>query len=122
MKHVLVIDDDDSLRALIQEFLEDAGYGVTVMGDGASGLREIAEHRPDVVLLDLTLPDMSGLQLLDRLEQHPAPPPVIAASGSGPEPAGLRSHACVRAYLSKPFRAGELTDAIALLRSAEGGG
>jgi CheY-like chemotaxis protein len=59
---VLVIDDDEAQRHVLSRMLRHEGYAVLAVTDGESGLRTIAEHRPDLVLLDLSLPRMDGYE------------------------------------------------------------
>ena len=80
---VLVVDDDATVRTLIAELLDEAGYAVLEADCGRQALRLADEHLPTVVLLDHRLPDMSGLDLLERLRSRPASRyiPVIVVSG-----------------------------------------
>src|SRR5215204_1632820 len=68
---VLVIDDDVHLRSTIVELLRDEGHSVAQASNGYTGLRMVAEVRPHVVLLDLALPEMSGLEVLSELRKDP---------------------------------------------------
>jgi two-component system response regulator HydG len=70
--NVLVIDDDDTLRSLLGAELRRFGHAVALAATGEGGVRQVEEADPDVVLLDLSLPDQSGLDVLKRLrEEHP---------------------------------------------------
>ena len=76
---VLVIDDDRSIRRSLEKFLGDLGYAVTTAADGQEGLDALDSVNPDVVLLDLGLPGIDGLEFLERvrgrelrLGDHPA--------------------------------------------------
>jgi DNA-binding NtrC family response regulator len=81
---ILTIEDDDFLRANITAYLEDVGFRVLEAGDGATGLSVCRGQRPDLVLLDLRLPEMDGLQFLEAVRQGPeAQIPVIVVSGMG---------------------------------------
>ena len=64
---VAVIEDDAAVRRVLSRILEDAGYGVIAMPDGETGLRAVTEHQPDMLILDLTLPRMDGLEVCRRL-------------------------------------------------------
>jgi CheY-like chemotaxis protein len=79
---VLVVDADRWTRAATAELLRFAGYRTLEAGDGRSGLRLAREHRPEVVLLELVLPKLSGLEVLARLRAAPARAriPVIVVS------------------------------------------
>jgi DNA-binding NarL/FixJ family response regulator len=78
---VLIVDDHASFRRLAARLLTEAGFAIVgEAADGASALRETARLRPDVVLLDLVLPDGSGLQLASDLVRTAAPPRVVLTS------------------------------------------
>ena len=63
---ILVVDDDDNLRWVVQTQLEDAGYEAATAADGRAALAAIQESRPALVLTDLKMPGMSGLELLKK--------------------------------------------------------
>ncbi len=109
-KRILVIDDEPAIRGLVQMMLETEGYAVTVAENGEQGLEQISETPPDLVLLDLMMPVLSGWDVIERLKEHPAPPPVIAISGQGgQEPPEFRAvRRFVYGYLPKPFGAEQL--------------
>jgi CheY-like chemotaxis protein len=65
---VLVVDDDDAIREVIAEVLRDEGYKVSSAGNGEQALDELRKGRPDLVLLDLMMPVMSGWELLELLQ------------------------------------------------------
>jgi two-component system response regulator (stage 0 sporulation protein F) len=75
MARVLVVDDDDSIRFLLKEELLSDGHDVRTAADGISALRAVEERQPDVVVLDIKMPGMSGLEVLERLKRdHPRLP------------------------------------------------
>jgi DNA-binding response OmpR family regulator len=100
---VLVVDDDASIRTLISELLDDAGYAVLEAGSGGQALRLAHDHTPSVVLVDHRLPDMSGLDLLERLRTRPSSRyiPVMLVSGLAHQLVG-RDHGADH-VLAKPF-------------------
>ncbi len=67
-KAVLVVEDDPWIRSLMADLLAGEGYHVIQAADGASGLAEAAQHDPDVILLDLAMPQKSGLDVLHELK------------------------------------------------------
>jgi two-component system, OmpR family, phosphate regulon response regulator PhoB len=69
--HILVVDDDEGMRALLRIMLARAGYEVTLAIDGLDALRKIAERRPDVVLSDVMMPNLDGFGLLERVRANP---------------------------------------------------
>jgi DNA-binding response OmpR family regulator len=114
---ILVIEDDAEIRALLRTLLERAGMQVVEAPDGEIGLRTFFETRPELVLLDLSLPRMDGFETLDRIRQLSDVPVLVltARSSEGDKVLGLRSGA--DDYLTKPFGRQELVArAEALLR------
>lgn len=116
-RQILVVDDDERVRTLLTWQLEAEGFAVRCAADGSEALRSITGHRPDLVVLDLTLPDVAGLDVLRRVRageetKAPAPTvplPVIVLSGRSGETeriVGLDLGA--DDYLVKPFSPGEL--------------
>jgi two-component system phosphate regulon response regulator PhoB len=71
MARVLIIEDETDLRELLQYNLKAAGYEVMVANDGQTGLQLAREHQPDLVLLDIMLPDTTGLDVCRLLKSHP---------------------------------------------------
>jgi CheY-like chemotaxis protein len=69
--HVLVVEDDTALSDLLQRSLAKEGWQVTVASDGRSALAQVDKHIPDIILLDLLLPEMDGFQFLATLRQNP---------------------------------------------------
>ncbi len=106
---VLVIDDDSTVAGVVAAYLERAGLAVDVVGDGLAGITVAEGNRPDVVLLDLMLPGLDGLEVLRRLRLvHPGLP-VIMLTARGEEPdrvLGLQIGA--DDYVTKPFSPREL--------------
>ena len=83
MLKILVVDDNVHLQIAFKKVLTSSGYGVEVAGDGEEGLRLARTTRPDVILLDMMLPKLSGLEVLLTLKKDRATEriPVIALSG-----------------------------------------
>jgi CheY-like chemotaxis protein len=102
MHHILVVDDDKEIRAVIAEVLADEGFGVVTVGNGTEALERIAENWPVLVLLDLQMPVMTGWEVLTHLRDAGVAVPVVFMS------AGYRAKAeaeCEGAegYIAKPF-------------------
>ena len=70
MKNVLVVDDDEKICWAFEQFLESEGYSPSIANSAEEGLRRIAADKPDVVLLDVNLPGMSGLEALEEIKAH----------------------------------------------------
>lgn len=81
MKHILVIDDDASILSLFGRFLESAGYSVALAPDGRTGLRLLKPQKPDLIITDIMMPEMDGLELLMKIKKQHPEIPVIAISG-----------------------------------------
>ena len=97
MPRVLVIDDDEMVLALVQRILSVEGFEALTTADGPQGLKIFKERRPDVVLLDLALPGMNGLEVLRKIRQIDEKAKVIVVTGSGSDESAevaLRYGAC----------------------------
>jgi len=113
-KRVLVIDDDLPLRGMLAAALRQHGFQVLLAGDGAEGQRALNIHHPDVVLLDLAMPDVNGWDFLQRLQEtgHLGRIPIIVVSAHlRVEPQAVLQMG-VSAILPKPFNLPELIDLI----------
>jgi len=121
--HILVIEDEPDLRAGLQHNLELEGYKVDVAADGREGLRKAKDGKAALILLDLMLPGMSGLDVLRQLRDLGRETPVIIVSAKGQDRDkvhGLELGA--DDYLTKPFGLSELTARIrAVLRRTQVG-
>lgn len=117
---ILVIDDEVQIRRLLRLTLESAGYGVREAENGSLGLHEAAVRRPDAMILDLSLPDLPGLEVLRRLREW-SRLPVLILSVRGSEADKIAAlDAGADDYLTKPFGGGELLARIrVLLRRAQ---
>jgi CheY-like chemotaxis protein len=70
-KQVLLVEDDAWIRTFLRDVLFDEGYGVLEAADGRTGLRLVAKHSPDLVLLDLAMPEFTGVEVLRNLRRSP---------------------------------------------------
>ncbi|HTA29084.1 MAG TPA: response regulator, partial [Candidatus Cybelea sp.] len=82
---VLIIDDEIQIRRLLRVSLEGNGYRVIEAASGQEGLVEAAQRRPDIVVLDLGLPDMDGLTVLQRLREWSEAPVLVLSVREGEE-------------------------------------
>ncbi len=84
---VLVIDDSDDSRVLLTQIIQDSGCRVYAAGSGEGGVSAALDHRPDLIVLDLLMPEMDGLETLQRIRAHPsiAQTPVIVVSAVAAE-------------------------------------
>ena len=107
-RRILIIEDDPDIRVLLRDLLEDVGYDVRDARDGHAGLRELNAAQPDIVLLDVTMPDLDGWQTLDRIRDL-SEVPVLMLTAHAHElekVRGLKSGA--DDYVVKPFGNQEL--------------
>ncbi len=81
--YILVVDDEPDIRQLVKEILEDEGYRVATAEDGGSARKALRERRPDLMLLDIWMPDIDGISLLKEWNETELPCPVIIMSGHG---------------------------------------
>lgn len=112
---VLVVDDDPVIQKLLQVNFEMEGYSVITAGDGEEGLRRAQSERPDIVLLDIMMPKMNGLEVAAALkaDDETAGIPVILLSAkaqSSDVQAGMEAGA--DDYITKPFDPLELLDRV----------
>jgi signal transduction histidine kinase/CheY-like chemotaxis protein len=100
---VLTIDDEEAFRYIIRQLLNDPGHAVLEASTGADGLAAAHHHPPDVILLDLRLDDMSGFDVLERLQQDPvaAGVPVVIVTSQRVTDDDQRRLAAAQAVLSK---------------------
>ena len=105
---VLVVEDDASVRQLVNLILENNGYAVRDAPDGESGLALASKDPPDLVILDLKLPQLSGIEVCTALRKW-FRGPILVLSGNGEESTIVRALDCgADDYIVKPFRAAEL--------------
>jgi CheY-like chemotaxis protein len=100
---VLIVDDDQTLRDMLRDLLEDAGYRTATASDGAAGLDALCRAAPDLVLLDVAMPIMDGLAFLRRRSEKACREavPVVVMSAQQRESEALKLGA--RQFVSKPF-------------------
>lgn len=84
MNRILVVDDNRDMRESLKELLELSGYQVSLAEDGKKGLRRYQEEKPDLVVLDILMPDMDGLETIGAIQQEQPDAKIIAMSGGMP--------------------------------------
>ncbi|NRQ48815.1 response regulator transcription factor [Aeromicrobium stalagmiti] len=111
LPHVLVVEDDLAVRDVLRRYLEQESYDVTVAADGPAGLAAARDLEPDLIVLDVMLPGMSGLEICEHLRvEDGSSVPIIMLTALGETDdriAGLTSGA--DDYVTKPFSAKEVT-------------
>jgi len=105
---ILIIEDELALRRFLVPTLEGQGYRVEVAGTGAEGLAQAGAHNPDLVLLDLGLPDMDGLEVLRQVRTWSRKPILILSARHQEEAKVAALDLGADDYLTKPFGAAEL--------------
>jgi len=82
-KRVLIVEDEEAVRELEKFILENAGYEVMEAGDGLEGLTKVEFRKPDLILLDLMMPDVSGGRMFDEMRDHPSTKdiPIVVVTG-----------------------------------------
>ncbi|WP_180682324.1 response regulator [Tepidicella baoligensis] len=127
MPHLLMIEDDTRLAAMVGEYLQQSGYSFEQAAEGVEGVRRLQDRLPDLVILDLMLPDIDGLEVCRRLRALPGAAsrvPVIMLTAKGdPMDRVIGLEMGADDYLPKPFEPRELLARIraVLRRRAEPG-
>lgn len=121
MASVVIVEDDSRIRALAARVLADAGHDVSSAGVAFDGLQMVVDLTPDLVLLDMGLPDLDGLELL-KMIRSVSPVPVIVITARGSDEDVVRTlDAGADDYLVKPFSVEQLLARVrAVLRRAAG--
>ncbi len=113
-KRILVVEDEDSVRELEKFILESQGYDVMEAKDGLEGLAKAEFRRPDLILLDLMMPDVSGGRMFDEMKEHPATAgiPIIVVTGKPDAHDMFDEEIGPENVIMKPFDAQTLIDRI----------
>ena len=113
---ILVVDDNKTFLTMLDDFLVDNDYVVETSDNGAEALKKFAEFVPDVVVTDIVMPDIDGIELLLQLRKIKPDVKVIVMSGGNRGHADAYLHMAdklgANAILNKPFELAELTQAI----------
>lgn len=112
---ILVIDDELSIRRFLRIGLEAAGYRVVEADEGEKGLAAAVSERPDLIILDLMLPDLYGIEVLHRLREWCRSPIIVLSVQGGEDDKIAALDGGADDYLTKPFGMGEL---LARIRTA----
>jgi two-component system KDP operon response regulator KdpE len=106
--HVLIIDDEVQIRRFLRISLEANGYRVVEVGSGQEGITKTAQHRPDMIILDMGLPDMDGMDVLKRLREWTETPVIVLSVRESDRDKVNALDAGADDYLTKPFSTEEL--------------
>jgi DNA-binding response OmpR family regulator len=122
---VLVVEDDPSVRGLLHTLLTAEGYDVSTASDGLAGLVKAAQTLPDLILLDLMMPDLGGVRVLEELREDPEldETPVVVVTGQVDAVPGMRRVLGDENVFVKPFAVNELLARVATITGGpEGSG
>lgn len=119
LKRILVVDDDKEIAELVQRKLSQSGYQVVVKNNGLDAINEARNSRPDLVLMDIILPDMDGAEVVEMLQNELAlkTVPILFLSGivtidSPSQKSEVRVRDRLYPALGKPFNAQQLLDEV----------
>ncbi|MFN0263984.1 ATP-binding protein [Tepidamorphus sp. 3E244] len=118
---ILVTDDDPAHRALVLDLLRPLGFRVMPAANGHACLSTLALHRPDIVLLDVSMPDLSGWEVASRIRHRHGPdlPVVMVSADAGNERNVPENRQLHDAYLTKPFAVQDLLETIGALTGVQ---
>jgi UDP-3-O-acyl N-acetylglucosamine deacetylase len=127
MPTILIVDDEPGILTMVSGILQDEGYTTVTTGSGAQALELFREHRPEVVLLDIWLPDVDGLEALESIRSIEPTAAVVMMSGHGTTPTAVKAIKMgAHDYLEKPLEydqvVGAVTSALAVRSPAASGG
>ncbi|MCU1430799.1 MAG: two component transcriptional regulator, winged helix family [Actinomycetia bacterium] len=118
---MVVVDDEPNIADLVELYLEREGFRVQKAGTGGAALQAVAEHRPRLVVLDVGLPDMDGLEVCRRLRQTSQVPVIFLTARDGEIDRVLGLELGADDYVTKPFSPAELVARVkAVLRRSDG--
>jgi len=119
MAKILVIEDDEMLLALLQNILGEAGFEIVTTADGPSGIALYKRHQPDLVLLDLALPSMNGLEVLKVIREYDRKARIIVVTGYGSEEsAEVAFRYGATDFIQKPFESEPLVERVKAVLSS----
>ena len=105
---IMVVDDELAIRVLLERMLEPEGYEVILAADGSSALTMLEKHRPDLVILDISMPGLNGFQVLERIRQCSDVPVIMLTGKSEVTTLGNALSLGADDYVKKPFSTREL--------------
>ncbi len=114
-KTILIVEDDDDIRELIEITLDDSQYYLRTASDGEVGLNSIRLQRPDLVILDWIMPRLTGLELLRKIRENPSTsgiPVIVLTSITEVEHEAEVQSLGIFSYLQKPFSPLELIQTV----------
>ena len=120
---ILIVDDESEVRDVLSEFFSSQGYAITTAGSGAEALASVHRERPDLVLLDMRMPGMDGVEVLKRVREHDATIGVIMITANEDVELARRTlELGAFDYVAKPFDFSYLERAVVTAVAGAGGG
>ena len=121
MTAILVVEDEFDVQQVVADVLRDEGYEVTVCGNGRDALKLLGEKRPDAVIMDVMLPILSGVQVLEAMRKSDGLSTVPVILTSEVRPHSSQEPHQWQVFLKKPFRLEQLLDAVARVFASPSG-
>ena len=115
MVKVLLVDDEPDIRKLLRGMMSFAGHDVIEASDGAEALMGVCQERPDIIILDVSMPVMNGFQVLEKLRGNPdteAIPVILLTTLPGAKGENAGKKLGVTHYLTKPWEPGTVQTAV----------
>ena len=114
-KTVVYVEDEPAVQRLVTFWLEDAGFDVLVAGDGAAGMELIRSTRPDLVVTDALMPELTGDELVEQLQEDPELrdiPIIMATAAASPLRVRKMLHLGCKAVVAKPLEEDSFLEAV----------
>ena len=112
-ERILIVDDEKNIASSLEGILSDEGYQISVAGDGLDALEKIQSDPPDLVLLDIWLPGMDGIEVLKTLKSHHPEIEVLIMSGHGTIDTAVKATKLgAYDFIEKPFSMDHLTQSV----------
>lgn len=108
MKHIFVVDDEKNIRDILQKYIENEGYKVTLFSDGQHVFQEMLRLKPDLLIIDIMMPRLDGLELCKEIRKHSDIPIIFVSARDGEFDRILGLELGGDDYLTKPFSPREL--------------
>lgn len=121
MALVMLVDDNDLVRDVLEEFLDEEGHQVLLVADGQQAISDYRTYRPDLVVTDLLMPGISGIEIIQQLRREAPTLPILVISGGGATGGNLLQQAAeagASATLTKPFAIKKFMDVLCELLDA----